>query len=171
MLQITNLVKQSGNAAPLKSVNMHIERAKNDFVPRRSLTPGPENYYSTIARSARGNELLSIASLVKNGSVYANPDRVKPGYKDMHLEPMYIDVVERSKPRKKSRKMKCLVAWMLILTLTSLASLAFTTIIFYRASMGAEKPKLGGTSNSPTNGKAIRRNASKRRDPTNLLIV
>lgn len=156
MLQITNLVKQSGNASPLKSVNMFIERAKNDYGPRKSLTPAPENYYSSIARSARGNEVLNIASLAMNGSVYANPDQVKPGQRDMHLEPMYIDVVERSKPRKKSRKMKCLVAWLVILTLTSLASLAFTIIIFYSTSAGAVKAKLGGNSDSPKDGKGVR---------------
>jgi len=128
---------------------MFIERAKNDYGPRKSLTPAPENYYSSIARSARGNEVLNIASLAMNGSVYANPDQVKPGQRDMHLEPMYIDVVERSKPRKKSRKMKCLVAWLVILTLTSLASLAFTIIIFYSTSAGAVKAKLGGNSDSP----------------------
>ena len=134
---------------------MYIERAKNDYGPRKSLTPAPENYYSTIARSARGKELLNITNLAVNGSVYANPDQVKPGERGMHLEPMYIDVVERSKPRKKSRKMKCVVAWLVILTLTSLASLAFTTIIFYSTSMDAVKAKLSGNSDSPKNGKGV----------------
>ena len=157
MLQIPNVAEHSGNTASLKSVNMYTERAKNDdYGPRKSLTPAPPNYYSTIARSARGDEILNIATLTMDGSVYANPDQVKPGKKDMHLEPMYIDVVERSKPRKKSRKMKCLVAWLVILTLTSVASLAFTTIIFYSTSMGVVKGKLGGNSDSPKNGKGVR---------------
>lgn len=155
MHQITNLVRQPGNAAPLRSVNMYIEKAKNDYGPRKSLTSAPENYYSTIARSARGNEIVNIATLAMNGNMYANPDQVMPGQRDK-LEPMYIDVIERSRPRKKSRKIKCLVAWLVILTLTSLASLAFTTIIFYRASTGAEKGKIGGKFNSPNNGKASR---------------
>lgn len=168
MLQIPNFVENSGNTAPLKSVNMYTERAKNDYGPRKSLTPAPANYYSTIARSTRGNEIFNIATLAMDGSVYANPDQVKPGKTDMHLEPMYIDVVERSKPRKKSRKMKCLVAWLVILTLTSLASLAFTTIIFYSTSMGVVKAKPGGTSDSPKNGKGVRNIVKEKRSRLTL---
>lgn len=160
MLQILNLVEYFGNTAPLKSVNMYTERAKNDCGPRKSLTPAPANYYSTIARSARGTEILNIATLAMDGSVYANPDQVKPGKRDMNLEPMYIDVVERSKPRKKSRKMKCLVAWLVILTLTSVASLALTTIIFYST--------LGGNSDSSKNGKGVRKVVKEERSSITL---
>lgn len=156
VLQITDLVQQSGNAAPLNSANMYIEKAKNDYGSQKTLAPTPENYYSSIARSAKGKEFLNIATPAMSSNVYANPDRVKPGQGDVHLEPMYIDVVERSKPRKTSRKMKCLVAWLVILTLTSLASLAFTAIIFYSTSMSAGKAKLSENSNSPNNGKAAR---------------
>ena len=150
---------------------MYIERTKNDYGPRKSPTPAPENYYSTIARSARGNELLNISTLSMNGSVYANPDQVKPGQRDMHFEPMYIDVVERSKPRKKSRKMKCLVAWLVILTLTSLASLAFTTIIFYSTSMGAVKAKLGGNPESSKDGKSVRNVIKEKRSRKTLYHI
>ena len=166
MLQIPNLVEQP--VTRLRSVNMYTERAKDDYGPRKSLTPAPPNYYSTIARSARGNEILNIATLAMDGSVYANPDQVKPGKRDMHLEPMYIDVVERSKPRKKSRKMKCLVVWLVILTLTSVASLAFTTIIFYSTSKGVVKAKLGGNSDSPENGKGVRDVVKEKRSLTTL---
>lgn len=112
---------------------MYIDRVGNDYGSQKTLTPSQENYYSTITK---GKEFLNITALVKTG----------PG--DMHLaEPMYIDVVERSAPRKTSPKIKCLVAWLVMLTIISLASLAFTTVIFYSASVS------DGNSNSHTNGK------------------
>lgn len=145
--------QRSSKVAAFKSVNMHMERAKNDYGPQKSLpAPNQENYYSTIAR---GKELLNITTLAMSSSVYANPDRVKADQSDMHLEPTYIDVVERSKPRKRSRKKKCLVAWMVMLTIISLASLAFTTVIFYKASVSSEKAKLHGNSDSSKDGEVF----------------
>lgn len=108
---------------------MYIDRVGNDYGSQKTLTPSQENYYSTITK---GKEFLNITALVKTGSG------------DMHLaEPMYIDIVERSAPRKTSPEKKCLVAWLVMLTIISLASLAFTTVIFYSASV----------SDSHTNGK------------------
>lgn len=151
--KITTSNQRSSKVAA-KSVNMYMERAQNDYEPQKSLpAPNQENYYSTIARR---KEILNIATLAMSSSVYANPDKVKAGQGDMHLEPMYIDVVERSKPRKRSRKMKCLVAWMVMLTIISLASLAFTTIIFYKASVSSEKAKLHGNSDSSKDGEVFR---------------
>lgn len=128
-----------------------MERAKNDYGPQKTLpAPKQENYYSTIAR---GKEFLNITTLAMSSSVYANPDRVKAEQGDMHLEPMYIDVVERAKPRKTSRRMKCLVVWLVMLTLISLASLAFTTIIFYSTNVSIGKTKSKESSKS---GKTFR---------------
>lgn len=145
----------------MKSLSMYIERAENHYGPQKSLPdPKQENYYSTIAR---GKDILNITTFAMSSSVYANPDRVKAGQGDMHLEPMYIDVVEESKPRKTSRKMKFLVAWRVMLTLISLASLAFTTKMFYSTSVSIGKAKLNGNSNSPESGKTFY-NVSDRRE-------
>ena len=132
---------------------MFIERAENDYGSQRTLTPPQENYYSTIRR---GKEFLNITALTMSSSLYGPGDKSKSRSGDLHLEPMYIDVLDRSTPKKKSsRKRKCLVMWMIMLTLMSLASLAFTAFIFYSASVSNGKTKPHGNSNSQTNGKGF----------------
>ena len=101
---------------------MNKERAENDYGSHTALAPSKENYYSTIKQDFLNITALSMSS----SSLYDTGDKSWSRPKDFHLEPMYIDVLERSTPRKSSRKMKCLVTWMIILTLMSLAS--FKTI-------------------------------------------
>ena len=116
---------------------MNKERAENDYGSHTALAPSKENYYSTIRQ---GKDFLNITALsMSSNSHYDTGDKSWSRPKDFHLEPMYIDVLERSTPRKSSRKMKCLVTWMIILTLMSLASLAFTAFIFYTASFSNGK--------------------------------
>ena len=112
--------------------------------------PAQENYYSTIRRR---KEFLNITVLTMSSSLYGPGDSVKSRSGHLHLEPMYIDVLDRSILKKSSRKMGCLVMWMIMLTLMSLASLAFTAFIFYTASISNRKAN--ANSNSQTNGKGF----------------
>lgn len=132
---------------------MNKERAENDYGSHTALAPSKENYYSTIKQDFLNITALSMSS----SSLYDTGDKSWSRPKDFHLEPMYIDVLERSTPRKSSRKMKCLVTWMIILTLMSLASLAFTAFIFYTASFSNGGTFLGEVepSRSPVENKII----------------
>ena len=107
---------------------MNKERAENDYGSHTALAPSYENYYSTIRQ---GKDFLNITALSMSSS-----SRYDTGDKSWSR---FIDVLERSTPSKSSRKMKCLVTWMIILTLMSLASLAFTAFIFYTASFSNGK--------------------------------
>ncbi|XP_068682341.1 uncharacterized protein [Montipora foliosa] len=106
---------------------MYLGRADNNYnncVPSKATTDREENYYATLAQ---GKEFLNNAALtMSTTNVY---DASK---QDLHLEPMYIDVVsEVPTTRNLSRRSKCFIFWLIILTLVSLSSLAFTAFIFY----------------------------------------
>lgn len=58
----------------LKSVNMYIERGKNDCGFWKCFILVLVNYYFIIVRFVRGIEILNIVILVMDGSVYVNFD-------------------------------------------------------------------------------------------------
>ena len=134
---------------------MFIRRPENNYsecISPKALTPAnQEDYYSTLTR---GNELLNITALaMSTSSVY---DKGK-STGDLHFEPMYIDVVsEGPASRKSSRRLKCLVVWLVFLTIFSLTSLAFTTVMFYNAGMTNGGAMFFGDSTSDANGKDFR---------------
>lgn len=105
---------------------MYLGRADNNYnncVPSKATTDREENYYATLAQ---GKELNIAALTMSTTNVY---DASK---QDLHLEPMYIDVVsEVPTTRNLSRRSKCLIFWLIILTLVSFSSLAFIAFIFY----------------------------------------
>lgn len=143
---------------PKSSVNMYLGKSKNDYsgcMPPRALSPNQENLCSTLTRE---NEIVNIAALsMSTNSIY---DTAKASTRNLCLEPMYIDVVpERPTTRKSSRRLKCLVVWRVMLTIISLTSLAFTTLMFYKASMANGNAMFLGNSSSATDDD----NASEKR--------
>ena len=118
-------------------------------MPPRALSPTQENLYSTLTRE---NEFVNIAALsMSTNSIY---DNAKTSTRNLCLEPMYIDVApERPTTRKSSRRLKCLVVWLVMLTIISLTSLAFTTLMIYKASMANGNAMFFGDSSSATDGK------------------
>ena len=136
----------------LEPGNMFLGRPENDYSecvpPRAVASPNQENYYSTLRR---GKEILNITALaMSTSSVYEN----KPGSGELSFEPMYIDVVSNGPATKKSsRKTKCLFAWLVMLTIISLTSLAFTTLILYKAGWANGSAIFFSDSSSDTNGK------------------
>ncbi|PFX17560.1 uncharacterized protein LOC111340694 [Stylophora pistillata] len=143
---------------------MYIERAENDYGSHTALAPAQENYYSTIRK---GKDFLNITALtMSSSSLYGPADNSKSRAEDFRLEPMYIDVLERSTPKKSSRKIKCFVAWMIMLTLMSLASMAFTGFIFYNSiiSNGKARPH-DESSKTHTNGETFPAGVKPSRSP------
>ena len=104
---------------------MYPRRAENkysDCVPPRTIS-GQERHYSTLSRDRQS---LNIAAISMSKDIY---DPRKP---DFHFEPMYMDVVSNEPlTRKSSRKSKCIVIWLTMLTIISLCSLAFTAFICF----------------------------------------
>ena len=127
-------------------------RPENDYsecVPPRAIaSPNQENYYSTLRR---GKEIINITALAMSTSdVFEN----KPVTGELRFEPMYIDVVSEKPATKKSpRKMKCLFAWLVMLTIISLTSLAFTTLILYKAGRANGSTSFFGDSSTDTDGR------------------
>lgn len=110
--------------------NMNPGRPENNYsecLPQRAITSSDqENYYSALSR---GTGFLDVTALTMSTS------SLWKGSKD-NFEPMYIDVVtERPPKRKSSRRLKCLIVWLVFLSVMSLTSLAFTTVIFYNVGM------------------------------------
>jgi len=140
-------------------------RPENDYsdVSPTALSPSnQEDFYSTLTR---GKEFLNITTLaMSTTSIY---DKARTGTGDLHFEPMYVDVVsERPATRKSSRKLKCLVVWLVMLTIISLTSLSFTTMIFYKTGMANRSGAFFGDSSSYSGGKP-----SSERDNTQNIDV
>jgi len=131
---------------------MFLGRPENDYsdVSPTALSPSnQESFYSTLTR---GKEFLNITALAMSTSSIYDKARTGPG--DLHFEPMYVDVVsERPATRKSSRKLKCLVVWLVMLSIISLTSLSFTTMIFYKTGMANGSGAFFGDSSSDSGGK------------------
>lgn len=143
---------------------MFLGRPENDYsdVSPTALSPSnQEDFYSTLTR---GKEFLNITTLaMSTSSIY---DKARTGTGDLHFEPMYVDVVsERPATRKSSRKLKCLVVWLVMLTIISLTSLSFTTMILYKTGMANRSGAFFGDSSSYSGGKYFHNYVVKKDEP------
>ncbi|KAM7443731.1 hypothetical protein ABFA07_007610 [Porites harrisoni] len=115
------------------------ENEYSECVPPGALSTSQENLYSTL--NFGRNEFLNVSALTVNTKNLWEGKTKQQSTRDLRLEPMYIDVVSESTTAgKSSRRLTCLIAWLVMLTILSFASLAVTVFIFYKGGMTNEKP-------------------------------
>lgn len=123
-------------------INMPAGKSENEYsecVPPGALSTSQENFYSTL--NSRRNEFLNVSALTVSTKNLWEGKTKQQSTRDLRLEPMYIDVLSESTTAgKSSRRLTCLIAWLVMLTILSFASLAVTVFIFYKGGMTNEKP-------------------------------
>lgn len=123
-------------------INMPAGKSENEYsecVPPGALSTSQENLYSTL--NFGRNEFLNVSALTVSTKNLWEGKTKQQSTRDLRLEPMYIDVVSESTTAgKSSRRLTCLIAWLVMLTILSFASLAVTVFIFYKGGMTNEKP-------------------------------
>ena len=122
-------------------INMPAGKSDNEYsecVPPGTLSTSQENFYSTL--NSRRNEFLDASALTVSTKNLWEGKTKQQSTRDLRLEPMYIDVLsESTSAGKSSRKLTCLIVWLVMLTIISFASLAVTVFIFYKGGMTNEK--------------------------------
>lgn len=122
-------------------INMPAGKSENEYsecVPPGALSTSQENLYSTL--NFGRNEFLNVSALTVSTKNLWEGKTTQQSTRDLRLEPMYIDVVSESTTAgKSSRRLTCLIAWLVMLTILSFASLAVTVFIFYKGGMTNEK--------------------------------
>lgn len=115
------------------------ENEYSECVPPGALSSSQENLYSTL--NFGRNEFLNVSALTVSTKNLWEGKTKQQSTRDLRLEPMYIDVVSESTTAgKSSRRLTCFIAWLVMLTILSFASLAVTVFIFYKGGMTNEKP-------------------------------
>ena len=125
-------------------INMPAGKSENEYsecVPPGTLSTSQENFYSTL--NSRRNEFLDASALTVSTKNLWEGKTKQQSTRDLRLEPMYIDVLsESTSAGKSSRKLTCLIVWLVMLTIISFASLAVTVFLFYKGGMTNEKSTL-----------------------------